>query len=101
MQAVTAIAPHSLEHAHRLNPFVAAVALLCAADTVIPVEDGRKFAATLPGNRLVEVQGADHNFRGNTDHLQQLTQAVLGFLKREEFTLPSTQQDESSSLASP
>lgn len=72
-----------------------------AADTTIRVEDGRKFAVTLPGNRLVEVQGADHNFTGSADHLQQLTQAVLGFLQQEAFTLPSQQQDDSSSLASP
>lgn len=35
-----------------------------AADKTISVEDGRKFAAVLPGHRIVEVEGADHNFTG-------------------------------------
>lgn len=71
------------------------------ADKVIPVEDGRKFAATLQGNRIVEVEGADHNFTGSSTHLQQLIAAVLNFLKEEEeFSLPSPRPDDSS-LASP
>lgn len=37
---------------------------VCTADKTIPVEDGRKFAAVLPGHRIVEVEGADHNFTG-------------------------------------
>lgn len=71
------------------------------ADKVIPVEDGRKFAAALPGNRLVIVEGADHNFRGNQEHLAQLKQAVLTFIEQEGFSLPSPRPDDSSSLASP
>ena len=71
------------------------------ADKTIPVEDGRKFAAILPGHRLVEVEGADHNFTGSQDHLQQLISAVLTFLQQEEFSLPSPRPDDSSSLASP
>jgi hypothetical protein len=35
-----------------------------AADKTISVKDGRKFAAVLPGRRIVEVEGADHNFTG-------------------------------------
>jgi hypothetical protein len=42
----------------------AALSALSAADKTISVEDGRKFAAALPGHRLVEVEGADHNFTG-------------------------------------
>lgn len=49
------------------------------ADSVIPVTDGRNFAAVLPGHRLVEVEGADHNFRTGEEHVQQLIDAVVAF----------------------
>lgn len=49
------------------------------ADQVIPVEDGRSFAAVIPGSRLAIVPGADHNFRGSAS-LSALLQYVVGFL---------------------
>jgi pimeloyl-ACP methyl ester carboxylesterase len=51
------------------------------ADSVIPIDDGRQMAASIAGSRLVEVEGADHNFRASDDVLQQLVSAVLGFLQ--------------------
>jgi pimeloyl-ACP methyl ester carboxylesterase len=54
------------------------------ADSVIPIEDGRQMAASIAGSRLVEVEGADHNFRASEDVLQQLVGAVLGFLQEEK-----------------
>jgi hypothetical protein len=38
--------------------------MMHADDKTISVEDGRKFAAVLPCHRMVEVEGADHNFTG-------------------------------------
>jgi pimeloyl-ACP methyl ester carboxylesterase len=51
------------------------------ADNVIPIDDGRQMAASIAGSRLVEVEGADHNFRASGGVLQQLVSAVLGFLQ--------------------
>lgn len=78
------------------QPLACLLLLFYAADKVIGVEDGRKFAAVLPGNRLVEVEGADHNFTGSQEHLQQLIQAVVEFLQSEQSALAdsrSPQQD--------
>jgi pimeloyl-ACP methyl ester carboxylesterase len=51
------------------------------ADSVIPVDDGRQMAASIAGSSLVEVEGADHNFRASEEVLQQLISAVLDFLQ--------------------
>jgi pimeloyl-ACP methyl ester carboxylesterase len=51
------------------------------ADSVIPVEDGRKFAAHINGSSYVEVAGADHNFRAEPVLVQQLVEAVVHFLQ--------------------
>eukprot|EP00775_Hariotina_reticulata_P004323 gene4323-4576_t len=51
------------------------------ADRVIPVEDGRKFAAQISGSSYVEVAGADHNFRAGPVVVQQLVEAVIEFLQ--------------------
>eukprot|EP00879_Flechtneria_rotunda_P006261 GHRR01006580.1.p1 GENE.GHRR01006580.1~~GHRR01006580.1.p1 ORF type:complete len:331 (+),score=107.37 GHRR01006580.1:101-1093(+) len=50
------------------------------ADTTIPIKDGRQFAAVVPNCSLVEVEGADHNFRTSPDHVKQLIDAVVSFL---------------------
>lgn len=91
-QTTTSVTPTPKPHPN-LNPKT--------ADKTIPVEDGRQFAAVLPGHHLVEVEGADHNFTGNPDHLQHLITAVLDFLQQhKDFSLPSPQPADSSSLAS-
>ncbi|KAF6261303.1 Alpha/Beta hydrolase protein [Scenedesmus sp. NREL 46B-D3] len=51
------------------------------ADSTIPVDDGRQMAAGIAGSRLIEVEGADHNFQASQDVLQRLIDAVLGFLQ--------------------
>ncbi|WIA12355.1 hypothetical protein OEZ85_012405 [Tetradesmus obliquus] len=51
------------------------------ADSVIPIDDGRQMAESIAGSSLVEVEGADHNFRASEQVLQQLIAAVLGFLQ--------------------
>uniref|UniRef100_A0A383VEN7 Serine aminopeptidase S33 domain-containing protein n=1 Tax=Tetradesmus obliquus TaxID=3088 RepID=A0A383VEN7_TETOB len=54
------------------------------ADSVIPIDDGRQMAESIAGSSLVEVEGADHNFRASEQVLQQLIAAVLGFLQEGE-----------------
>jgi pimeloyl-ACP methyl ester carboxylesterase len=56
------------------------------ADSVIPIDDGRQMAASITGSGLVEVEGADHNFRASEQVLQQLISAVLAFLQEAKAT---------------
>lgn len=60
------------------------------ADAVIPVSDGRAFAAAIRGSSLVEVEGADHNFRAAPHLVAELTRAVVGWLQEQ---VPQLLQD--------
>ncbi|KAG2453322.1 hypothetical protein HYH02_001546 [Chlamydomonas schloesseri] len=48
-----------------------------SADRVIPIEDGRAWDAHIPRHRLIEVEGADHNFRAAPEHKQQVVEAIV------------------------
>jgi fermentation-respiration switch protein FrsA (DUF1100 family) len=50
-----------------------------AADATIPVHDARLIAAAVPGSRLIEIEGGNHNFTDPT-HRAQLVAAAVEFL---------------------
>lgn len=48
-------------------------------DATIPVEDARCFAERLQGQRLLEIQGANHDYTSK-EHSEQLIEAAVRFL---------------------
>jgi pimeloyl-ACP methyl ester carboxylesterase len=48
-------------------------------DAIIPITDGREFAALIPGSQLVEVEGGDHNFKV-PEHAAAAVEAIVAFM---------------------
>ena len=47
-------------------------------DSTIPVKDAQEFAKLLPGNNLVVIEGADHNYTVQ-EHADQLVNVLADF----------------------
>ena len=63
----------------KIPPQMAVLTIHGTEDATIPVQDAHSFAKLLPGNRLVAMEGADHNYT-KAEHSSRLIELVVDFL---------------------